>query len=88
MKIPEISLTIEAVLKGQGADPEVVANRRPGLLKIAQNAIEMGQSLIHPEFFSQSLEIISIDDQRMILGSGISIDSSHIFGVNARSRGG
>ncbi len=78
MKIPEISLTIEAVLKGQGADPEVVANRRPGLIKIAQNAIEIGQSLIHPKFFNRSLEIISFNDQKMILGSEICIDSPHI----------
>ena len=81
MKIPEISLSIEAVLKGQGADPEVVAIRRPGLLKIAQTAIEFGQSLIQPEIFSRSLEVISFDDQRMILGKRINIESTHILGL-------
>lgn len=81
MKRPEISLTIEAILKGQGADPVVVANRKPGLLKIAQSALEIGQSLIHPDSFNRSLEIFSFDDGRMTLEGGISINSSHISGL-------
>ena len=88
MKIPEILLTIEAVLKGQGADPVVVANRKPGLLKIAQSALEIGQSLIHPDSFNRSLEIISFDDERMILEGGIYINSTHISETIAGCRGG
>jgi len=78
MKNPEISLTIEAVLKGQGADPEVIANRRPGLLKVAQNALELGQSLIHLDAFSKSLQIISFDNESLNLEGGINIKSTHI----------
>ena len=78
MKKPEISLTIDAVIKGQGADPVVIANRKPGLLKIAQNALEIGQSLIHPQSFNRSLEIISVNDKGMMLEGGITINSSHI----------
>ncbi len=44
-------LDVEAVLKGQGADPVVIAERKPGLIKIAQNALEIGLPLIHPETF-------------------------------------
>jgi len=78
VKKPEISLTIEAVLKGQGADPVVVANRKPELLKIAQSALEIGQSLIHPDSFNRSLEIISLNNENIILQDGITICSTHI----------
>ena len=78
MKKPEISLTIEAILKGQGADPVVVANRRPSLLKIAQTALEIGQSLIHPDSFNRSLRILSFDKESLILEGGITINSTHI----------
>jgi len=78
MKKPKISITIEAVLKGQGADPGVVAIRKPGLLKIAQSALETGQSLIHPRTFKKSIKIISFDDESLILEGGITINSSHI----------
>jgi len=81
MKIPEIFLTIEAVIEGQGADPVVVANRKPSLLKIAQSALEIGQSLIHPDSFKRSLEIISFDVKSVILAGGIIINSTHISGL-------
>ena len=78
MKLPEISITIDAVLRGQGADPEVVANRSPGLLKIAQSAIELGQSLIHPDSFNKSLKINSFYSDSLIIEGGICINSTHI----------
>lgn len=78
MNKPEISLTIEAVLKGQGADPIVVAKRKPSLFKIAHSALEIGQSLIHPDSFNRSLEILSFNEKSMILEGGIIINSTHI----------
>jgi hypothetical protein len=81
MKKTEISLTIEAVLKGQGADPEVVSIRRPGLLKVAQSAIEIGQSLILPDSFHKTLGIISLNDDSVILEGGIFINSTRIAGL-------
>jgi len=78
MKIPEISLTVEAVLKGQGADPVIIANRKPGLLKVAQKALESGQSLIRPDVFCRSLQINYFDDERLNLEGGININSTHI----------
>ncbi len=78
MKIPGLSLTVESVLKGQGADPLIIAERKPGLLKIAQNALEFGLPLIHPEVFSRSLQIIFYKDKNLNLEGGISINSTHI----------
>lgn len=78
MEIPKILLDVEAVLKGQGADPVVIAERKPGLIKIAQNALEIGLPLIHPETFSRPLEIISFENEKIILEGGIHILSDKI----------
>ncbi len=78
MKTTEISLDINAVLKGQGADPSVIKDRNPGLLKIAQSALDIGLSLIKPNFFTKSLSIISLKDGEIILDGGIYINSKKI----------
>jgi len=74
----DMTLDINAVLRGQGADPAVVADRRPVLLKIAQTALDIGQPLINPDFFSRSLGIISFENKRIILEGEININSGKI----------
>jgi hypothetical protein len=87
MKKVYISLDTDAVLKGQGADPEIVAERNPGLLKIAKTALDIGMPLINPDFFSCSLRITSFLQNELLLENGISIKSSkaaHLLcGANA-----
>jgi len=76
MKKPKITLDINEVLKGQGADPEIVAKRKPGLVRIAQTALDIGMPLVHPDFFSHSLPVISFKEDEFLLENGISIKSS------------
>lgn len=78
MKKPKITLDIDAVIKGQGADPAVIAVRNPGLKKIAQIALDIGMQLIHPNIFTRSLSISSFKDDEIILESGIFITSGKI----------
>jgi hypothetical protein len=87
MKIPEISLDVNAVLKGQGADPDIVIERKPGLVKIAQIALEIGMPLIKADYFSRSLRITSILHDELLLENNTSIISSKaarlLCGANA-----
>jgi hypothetical protein len=76
MEKPEINLDVNAVLKGQGAEPEIIAYRKPGLLKIAQTALDIGTPLIQPDSFSRSLRVISIMQDELLLEGDISIRSS------------
>jgi hypothetical protein len=76
MKKPNISLDINAVLKGQGADPEIVFKRKPGLVKIAQTALDIGLPLIHPDFYTCSFRVISYKANEFLLENDISIKSS------------
>jgi hypothetical protein len=87
MKKPEIILDVNAVLKGQGADPAVIAERKPGLLKIAQTALEMGLPLIRPDYFNRSQSVISINHDIILLEGRILIKSSKasrlLYGADA-----
>lgn len=48
----DLKLTVEDVIKGQGADPEVIAFRKPALIEVANQALQLGSSLIAPAVFS------------------------------------
>ena len=78
MKKPEIRLDIDAILKGQGADPVIIADRKPGLLKIAQTALDMGLPLIRPNSFRISLSVILFEHDEIILEGGIHINSNKV----------
>jgi hypothetical protein len=78
MKNSEILLDIDAVLKGQGADPVIIANRNPGLLKIAQTALDIGMPLIRANSFRYSGSIISFEHDEIILENKTYIKSSKV----------
>jgi hypothetical protein len=78
MKKPEIKLDIEAVLKGQGADPAIIAARKPVLLKIAQTALDIGLPLIRPSYFNRSLSVISFNNDEFLLEGEVRINSSKV----------
>ncbi|MCJ7520103.1 MAG: hypothetical protein MUO42_10610 [Anaerolineaceae bacterium] len=74
MEKPEITLDIDAVLKGQGADPVIIADRKPGLLKIAQAALDMGLPLLQQKSFRKSLSVDSLQHDEIILEGGLRIN--------------
>ena len=51
-------VNVDMVLRRQGADPAVIRKRRPGLIKIANQAIKEGQSLIKPIVIERSLKVL------------------------------
>lgn len=44
----EISIDVDDVLRAQGADPEVIRQRRPSLADAAEDALRKGKSILHP----------------------------------------
>jgi hypothetical protein len=45
----ELIYDVDAVLRGQGADASVLRARRPGLVKVAEEALQESFSLLHPK---------------------------------------
>lgn len=78
MKIPELNINEEDVLKGQGADPRVISGRKPMLFDIARKALNMGFPLLEPVVFHRTLDVISSREGEIFLEDGFSIKSRMI----------
>jgi hypothetical protein len=53
----ELDLNVSAVLKGEGADPKQIYERRPQLVAVAECALKSGLSLISPVFYRKHLDL-------------------------------
>lgn len=66
----QLNLTLDKVLRGQGADPQIIRQRSPSLVRIAERALKEGLPLIEPVVVYRRLKVKSIDHQRMTLTEG------------------
>ncbi len=90
----EISLDVRQVLRAQGADPDVLLKRNPLFFSMAEKAIALGTSLLHPRvlfdqykvknFRHQTLELIqpsSINGRFVLSGQLIAEHLAHAESV-------
>jgi hypothetical protein len=63
-------IDVDAVLRGQGADPAVIRQRKPLLVKYAQDAIEEGGPLLRPEVAYTRLDVAARCSDRVELAGG------------------
>lgn len=81
------TLDVNAVLKGQGADPAVIEKRNPSLKIIAQTALDLGMPLIEPAYFRKSETIIIRGQNEILIAGNLQISSKKIaeilFGAEA-----
>jgi hypothetical protein len=54
-----LDIDVDGVLLGQGADPQVLRSRNANLIKVAEKAIETGQSLIRPRVLYREYDVVS-----------------------------
>jgi hypothetical protein len=67
----DLRLNVEAVLRGQGADPEVLRSRRPRLFEIAAQALDEGLPLIHARVLYERFPVEAILHARVrFVGGG------------------
>ena len=71
----ELIFDVDAVLRGQGADAAVLRARRPGLVKVAEKAMEESLSLLVPKVVYKEYEVEGVLHERMLLQGGRKIDS-------------
>src|SRR4030066_1104663 len=70
----ELQLTIDQVLRAQGADPEIILARQPNLVKTTQEAITWGQSLLQPTVLYEKYVVSGLTHERLDL---VPHDSDH-----------
>jgi len=66
---------VDAVLRGQGADAAILRARRPGLVKVAEKAMQESFSLLLPKVIYQEYEVEGVLHERILLQGERKIDS-------------
>lgn len=68
--VSDLKLDVDAVLRGQGADPQIVRGRRPRLVEIAAQALEGSRFLLEPQVFLRELSVGSLRHEKLELEGG------------------
>jgi hypothetical protein len=83
----ELPLTVDHVLRGQGADPERLRQRRPALVEIAEWALREGLPLLRPVVLSQEFQVQGVRHEDLILSAQIRLKSAlltqHLAGARS-----
>lgn len=65
-----LELNVDMVLRGQGADPNVLRKRSPQLIPIAQDALDEGMKLAQPVMVFERVNVRALRHERLILERG------------------
>lgn len=66
----DIEFDVDAVLRGQGADPDVIRARSPRLVGISEQALEEGRPLLKPHTLYREIDVEVLRHERLILKDG------------------
>ncbi len=72
----QLNIDADLVLRGQGADPAIIRQRRPRLVEIAERAAVEGSSLIDPIAVYRTLPVTSVKHQQLTLAGGAQLTGS------------
>jgi hypothetical protein len=63
----DLPIDVESVLRGQGANPEVIRSRRPRLYALAEKALDEGKELLKPAVLYRQLQVKKTKHDQLIL---------------------
>jgi len=69
-RVDELEIDVDAVLRGQGADPAIIRERSPRLVTIAQQALDQSLQLIEPRVLIRKLKVSRTLHDSMELAEG------------------
>lgn len=82
----ELQIDVDAVLRGQGADPLLIRDRRPALVKLAEQAIAEGMPLIEQSVVYKSFQVQEVRHERLIFAGGEQLKGEMIAHQLAKAR--
>jgi hypothetical protein len=82
----ELIYDVDAVLRGQGAEPSVLRKRRPALVEIAEQARQASFRLLHPKVVYQDYALVGKQHEHLFLEGGRKIKSKLIAQRLANSK--
>ena len=71
-----LNIDADLVLRGQGADPAIIRQRRPRLVEIAERAVVEGSALIDPRAVYRTLPVAGVKHQSLTLAGGAQLTSA------------
>lgn len=66
----KFSITADQVLLAQGANPDLIKKRKPGLILTAEKALKLGLPLLEPTVLYQELELETVQHETLLLSGG------------------
>ena len=70
------TISPDDILRGQGADPQIVRERKPSLQKAAERAFAEGLGLIHPAAWTAEIVVLEHRHERIRLVGGAALTGS------------
>lgn len=80
----QLVITVDMVLRGQGAEPQIIRARQPQLIALAERAIAEGIGLIHPQVAFRRLDICGVSRSCVTLRGGTELNG---FGIARKLAG-
>lgn len=80
----QLTITVDMVLRGQGAEPQKIRARQPQLITLADRAIAEGMRLIRPQAAFRRLDICGITRSCVTLKGGSELEG---FGIARKLAG-
>ena len=81
-----LEFDVDAVLRGQGANPAVLRARRPGLVRLAERAMQEGQPLIDPRIVHRDFAVQSVRHNHLELEGGARLRGKLVVHELAQAR--
>ena len=82
----DLNITVDGVLRGQGADPDIIRSRSPGLVATAEKALAEGINLLEPEVCLKEIKVIDFQHNGLELEGGIKLSgplvTEHLVGAS------
>ena len=83
----DLPIDVESVLRGQGANPEVIRSRRPRLFSMAERALDEGKELLRPAVLYRQLQVKETRHDQLILENQFKLSgeivSRHLISVQS-----
>ncbi len=80
----QLAITVDMVLRGQGAEPQKIRARQPQLIALAERAIAEAHGLIHPQVAFRRVDICGVSRSCVTLRGGSELNG---FGVARKLAG-
>lgn len=69
----DLPYDVDDVLRSQGADPDVLRDRRPQIVALSERALAVGRDLTEPVVLTRSLTVEGSDNDRVTLEGGVEL---------------